>query len=503
MKNNDGSLAALVRQKFASLELCREDACDAGVDVSNSVIATCLPFLEDAVGRYWKNSSDAPLRIVLADWSGEANSEIEDVVRSHGVQVYPVQKLDALTGVRLCAYCPTENARQYFALTEMLRAKNIVCFTYDAVAVPTYLFSRRGLADYFDKNFSEICEVYSRLADDESRDVFLRSIKAITYGNSGYLSLSPYEQYHHPLVDAALGDTVFEGGLCTGETTHIFARLVGDSGRVYGFEPIGEFAACCTESLAGHPNVIIEAAGLWSGKNSFLFDQRGSASRVGVREGGSGALCPVTSLDAYVAEKRISCDLIKLDVEGAETEALKGAMQTIRRDRPKLQISVYHLPDDYIQIPLTLMRENLGYAFYMGHHSLSFSETCLYATTQPPEKAEAVRASTLRSVRQKRDELQAAADAHARETAKKLAGKQVLFSGAGAALQYYSPLFAQSAPRAIVVSSRRKITEQRRHSYCFLRATLGERQKNPSYCFYAARLCFQNYELHTAHISKR
>lgn len=83
------------------------------------------------------------------------------------------------------------------------------------------------------------------------------------------------------------------------------------------------------------------------------------------------------SLDKYFEDK--SYNFVKMDIEGAEYPALCGGIETIKRDRPILAISIYHSLEDYYRIPNYLMQELNDYKFYIRHHSLILSETVLYA----------------------------------------------------------------------------------------------------------------------------
>ena len=68
-----------------------------------------------------------------------------------------------------------------------------------------------------------------------------------------------------------------------------------------------------------------------------------------------------------------------MDIEGAELEALKGALSTIKKNNPKFIISIYHKRNDVFEIPLFLNQFVKDYNFYIRHHSSSFCETVLYA----------------------------------------------------------------------------------------------------------------------------
>ena len=74
--------------------------------------------------------------------------------------------------------------------------------------------------------------------------------------------------------------------------------------------------------------------------------------------------------------------MIKMDIEGAETEALKGAKMIIKRDKPVLAISIYHKPEDIIELPELISDIHEGYKFYLRHYSLSWYDTVLYAISE-------------------------------------------------------------------------------------------------------------------------
>ena len=73
---------------------------------------------------------------------------------------------------------------------------------------------------------------------------------------------------------------------------------------------------------------------------------------------------------------------IKMDIEGSELEALKGASTTISANKPKLAICVYHKIEDFWEIPIYINKLAPEYKFYVGHHTVSLTcpETVLYAT---------------------------------------------------------------------------------------------------------------------------
>ena len=80
--------------------------------------------------------------------------------------------------------------------------------------------------------------------------------------------------------------------------------------------------------------------------------------------------------------------MIKMDIEGSELEALKGAKKTIQRDKPKLAICIYHKPEDMADIPLYIKELVPEYKLYIRHHSNFATETVLYAVMPEPLEKE-------------------------------------------------------------------------------------------------------------------
>lgn len=89
----------------------------------------------------------------------------------------------------------------------------------------------------------------------------------------------------------------------------------------------------------------------------------------------------VDSLDHVLADKEEKeyPTFIKIDIEGAELNALQGAQHTITLKKPKLAISIYHKPEDIIELIVYLKNLVPEYKFYLRHYTNKTYDTVLYA----------------------------------------------------------------------------------------------------------------------------
>jgi hypothetical protein len=86
------------------------------------------------------------------------------------------------------------------------------------------------------------------------------------------------------------------------------------------------------------------------------------------------------SIDDFVSANGITkVDFIKMDIEGAELKALKGAKQTIKKFKPKLAIAIYHSMEDFVTIPNWILNLNLDYNIFIGHYTIHSEETICFA----------------------------------------------------------------------------------------------------------------------------
>jgi hypothetical protein len=111
------------------------------------------------------------------------------------------------------------------------------------------------------------------------------------------------------------------------------------------------------------------------------FSDRGPATQVGNQPADENAInVSSIAIDDLVTRENIEkVDFIKMDIEGAEANALVGAQKTIAKFRPKLAICVYHKKDDFYSIPTLINQICPDYSFHLDHYTIHREETVLYA----------------------------------------------------------------------------------------------------------------------------
>ena len=87
---------------------------------------------------------------------------------------------------------------------------------------------------------------------------------------------------------------------------------------------------------------------------------------------------PVQSIKLDEVLPSFAPNLIKMDIESFEPNALIGAHDMITRHRPGLAISIYHMPEQLWTIPLMIQSWNLNYRFYIRNHC-AMADIVLYA----------------------------------------------------------------------------------------------------------------------------
>ncbi len=146
--------------------------------------------------------------------------------------------------------------------------------------------------------------------------------------------------------------------------------------KIIAMEPLREMkekidSMCKKNNLE---RIVIEEAAAWDKEEELFFTEDRAGSRVETK----GNLCiQGKTIDSLSIKDKVT--FIKMDVEGSELKALEGAKQTIQRDCPRLAVSLYHKPEDIIELPYYILELVPDYKFYIRHYTSNWNETVLYA----------------------------------------------------------------------------------------------------------------------------
>jgi FkbM family methyltransferase len=188
------------------------------------------------------------------------------------------------------------------------------------------------------------------------------------------------------IIEVMEGDIVIDAGACYGDTALNFAYKAGKNGKVFSFEFMPENLTVLKKNMELNSElakrITLVERPLWSISDKTLFvEGRGPSTRVvtSSRDPAAKEIRTLSIDDLVYNENLDRIDFIKMDIEGAELEALNGGINTIQHYKPKLAISIYHNMHDFWMIPEWIEKLGLGYRFYIRHFTIHSEETVLFA----------------------------------------------------------------------------------------------------------------------------
>jgi FkbM family methyltransferase len=232
---------------------------------------------------------------------------------------------------------------------------------------------------YLEAHKAHFNAVYETLGDDLSCRTFEAFLNCKLGGAAGPLADVCRKEQYFPkdIIELSDREVFVDGGAYTGDTLLTFMHLTGGRcARCCAFEPDPANAARLTATVEkrGLRGITVLNKGLWSAPATLPFAVWHGTSASAVSGAGE------VSIEAQTVDRAApDATFIKLDIEGAELEALKGAAGTIKRNRPKLAVCVYHKPGDLFEIPLYIRSLVPAYRLYLRQHQPVSCETVLYA----------------------------------------------------------------------------------------------------------------------------
>ena len=193
----------------------------------------------------------------------------------------------------------------------------------------------------------------------------------------GHLQAHTGECQYFDVFEPEENEVFIDAGSYDGETILDFVQWTeGKYDKVIALEPLsdmsGRIKTMCRDRDLRHIELYEAAA--WNKEERLFFTEDMTGSKV---EADGGIAIKGMDLDHIAKEDRVT--FIKMDIEGSELKALKGAKTIIQRERPKLAISLYHKPEDIVELPAYVLELVPEYKFYIRHYCSDVCETVLYA----------------------------------------------------------------------------------------------------------------------------
>ncbi len=244
------------------------------------------------------------------------------------------------------------------------------------------LFDRK----YYEAHLPELSAVREKLADDQSRFVFDSVIEYKLTGRIEHLLAcrTPEEDNWKLLcgretvrggkgTDLASSPAFLDLGAYTGDTVELFLKVFGGRySKITAVEPesrnfrklrenaLRMFGPGSTEYCLPENIRLINAA---AGDKDCTIEFTHGTGRGGAK--GKGRTRPVQQLTVDSMLSGCPVDIIKMDLEGAEAAAIRGAEHTIRAFRPRMLIAAYHRTEDLFAIPEQVLKLNSDYSVYL------------------------------------------------------------------------------------------------------------------------------------------
>lgn len=245
------------------------------------------------------------------------------------------------------------------------------------------VFSKKYLKErknyfYSKKIYNKWNENINYLYDEKSKKIYKSLIEYRSYRNRKYFPEKDDNKIYFPkdIYILSENECFIDCGVFIGDTIEDFLKECnGKYNTIIGFEPDNNNFLVIPDEYKNNPNITIFNSGCYSETKKINFlSNIGEASRICDN---SNDAIQVYKLDDIEECKNAS--FIKMDIEGCELEALKGAKNIIRSNKPKLAICIYHSDEDMISIINYVHELVPEYRIFVRHYGDFELETVMYA----------------------------------------------------------------------------------------------------------------------------
>ncbi|MBR6147697.1 MAG: FkbM family methyltransferase [Lachnospiraceae bacterium] len=244
--------------------------------------------------------------------------------------------------------------------------------------------SVRESRKYNELHKEDIKTVESLLCDAESKRIYISMLDfRATYDLRIHPGYTKDANFVKELVRCGEDEVFVDCGAYDGDTIKLFLNYVnGKYKRIVAFEPDPTNFAKASDYLSTmggelKDRIVLIKKGVSDSKKVISFKANGDECSMITDEEND----KVIKIETIALDELVECSdatYIKMDIEGEEMNALKGAQKLIMEKRPKLAISIYHKDSDMTDIALFIHELVPEYRMFVRQHSHSYYDTVLY-----------------------------------------------------------------------------------------------------------------------------
>lgn len=284
----------------------------------------------------------------------------DDFVRGQVFRGFQVRKLSEFDGDFIIAIgfatCIPEVMNHIYSLSKKHRVI-VPC-------VPVFgdeIFNR----DFIMNNAKKINAAHS-LFEDESKRIFEGCVNFMFGGELDTLAsiTSEKDEVFSNIIRLGSSESYLDTGAYRGDTVEEFLKYCGGKYEsITALEPDRRTFRKLCDYLQDIPNSTAYQKAIYNKITTIKFSSKaGRQSAISDK----GEETETTTVDDLFKKSKVT--YIKMDVEGAESEALDGAKNTLKQQKPKLNIALYHRSADIFELPLKIAQINPDYRFYIRRH---------------------------------------------------------------------------------------------------------------------------------------
>ena len=229
---------------------------------------------------------------------------------------------------------------------------------------------------------ADVLKAFDLWADPASQREYLAQLRWRLFFDVDGLGTPDVATIYFPpdLLRVRDDEAFVDCGAFDGDTLRQFVQVSGGAFRRYtAFEPDPDNLARLRDSVAALPapvrqRIDVVNAAVAAARGTVTFAAGGGPSS---HVGGGDLEVDTVAIDEHFGADRVT--FVKMDIEGAEPDALRGAAAHVGRDAPVLAVSCYHRQDHLWSIPLQIASMRDDYAFFLRPHDREAWDLVCYA----------------------------------------------------------------------------------------------------------------------------